>query len=682
MLARLKIGSRLGIAVLLPMLVAVGLAAYNLHAKWQTQAEMAKLGSLTDGVEKLSRFVHELQRERGTSAVVLGSKGAQLRAELGEQRKRTDDQQDAALASMKLIAAMAGQELKGAMRKADAAVAQLAARRSEIDALTIPAPNSFAYFTGTITDLLAVAGEVAKASAQSDVAAAIAGYVNLIHGKERAAQERGSAAGSIAAGKFEVRDYARVLGLAAAQEVNLNAFKASATPAQRGVIDQSLSGDAIDTVMKMRQTIASGGLTGDLKGLDSKSWFDASTVRIDRLKAIEDRIAADLRALAATIHAEATRALMTLGAVIVACLVISIALVSVMARSITRPIGQLCTSMGNLAAGDTVSAIPGLARRDEVGQMAAAVDVFKANAIERARLEAAAQESGRRAAQARRAELHKLADDFQNAVGSIINTVSSASSQLEAAAGTLTKTAETTQELSATVAAASEQASSNVQSVASAAEEMTSSVGEIGRQVQESARIAGDAVKQAEQTDARIGALSQAAGRIGDVVKIITAIAEQTNLLALNATIEAARAGDAGRGFAVVASEVKQLAAQTAKATDEIGTQIAGMQTATQESVAAIKTIMGTITRISEIAATIAAAVEEQGAATQEIARNVGEAAQGTQQVASNINDVNRGAGETGSASAQVLSSAQSLSSESSHLKSAVATFLATVRAA
>ena len=217
----------------------------------------------------------------------------------------------------------------------------------------------------------------------------------------------------------------------------------------------------------------------------------------------------------------------------------------------------------------------------------------------------AAQESGRRAAQARRAELHKLADDFQNAVGSIINTVSSASSQLEAAAGTLTKTAETTQELSATVAAASEQASSNVQSVASAAEEMTSSVGEIGRQVQESARIAGDAVKQAEQTDARIGALSQAAGRIGDVVKLITAIAEQTNLLALNATIEAARAGDAGRGFAVVASEVKQLAAQTAKATDEIGTQIAGMQTATQESVAAIKTIMGTITRISEIAATL-----------------------------------------------------------------------------
>jgi methyl-accepting chemotaxis protein len=200
--------------------------------------------------------------------------------------------------------------------------------------------------------------------------------------------------------------------------------------------------------------------------------------------------------------------------------------------------------------------------------------------------------------------------------------------------------------------------------------------------VSESARIATAAVQQAQQNDSRINQLSQAAGRIGDVVKLITAIAEQTNLLALNATIEAARAGEAGRGFAVVASEVKQLASQTAKATDEIGTQIAGMQAATQESVGAIKEISGTIGRISEIASTIAAAVEEQGAATQEIARNIGEAAKGTSQVASDIVEVNRGASETGSASAQVLASARSLAGESGHLKAEVAKFLSTVRAA
>jgi len=349
---------------------------------------------------------------------------------------------------------------------------------------------------------------------------------------------------------------------------------------------------------------------------------------------------------------------------------------------IARPIGRITESMGVLASGDTKSDIPFAARKDEIGSMAAAVQVFKDSMIRTRELEAEQKETEQRVAAQRKADMHRLADDFQAAVGQIVETVSSASTELESAAATLTKTAEVTQELSGTVAAASEQASANVQSVASATEEMTSSVNEISRQVQESAKISGEAVKQARDTDARINALSQAAGRIGDVVKLITAIAEQTNLLALNATIEAARAGEAGRGFAVVASEVKQLASQTAKATDEISTQIAGMQTATQESVAAIKEIGGTIARISEIASTIAAAVEEQGAATQEIARNVGEAAKGTAQVASNITDVNPGAGETGSASSQVLSSAQSLSSESNHLKAEVDKFLSTVRAA
>jgi methyl-accepting chemotaxis protein len=232
------------------------------------------------------------------------------------------------------------------------------------------------------------------------------------------------------------------------------------------------------------------------------------------------------------------------------------------------------------------------------------------------------------------------------------------------------------------VAAASEQASANVGAVASAAEEMSASVTEISRQVHDSSRIAGEAVKQAERTDIRINELLKAAGRIGDVVKLITAIAEQTNLLALNATIEAARAGESGRGFAVVASEVKALAAQTAKATEEIGTQITGMQAATQDSVGAIKEISTTITHIADIATTIAATVEEQGAATAEIARNVSEAAKGTAEVAEKITQVNRGASATGSASAQVLASARSLSNESGNLKTEVEKFLRTVRAA
>lgn len=350
--------------------------------------------------------------------------------------------------------------------------------------------------------------------------------------------------------------------------------------------------------------------------------------------------------------------------------------------AITRPVQRMTTEMTILAGGDTSVTISGVERLDEIGRMAAAVQVFKTNMIEVEQLKVEQQEAERRGAAQRKADMKKLADQFEAAVGEIVETVSSASTELEASASTLTATAGRAQEVTTVVAAASEEASTNVQSVASATEELSSSVNEISRQVQESARMAGNAVDQARKTNDQVEELSKAAARIGDVVELINTIAGQTNLLALNATIEAARAGEAGRGFAVVASEVKALAEQTAKATGEIGQHINGIQTATQVSVGAIKEISGTIEKLSEISATIASAVEEQGAATQEISRNVQQASQGTQQVSSNIVDVQRGASETGSASSQVLAAAQSLSSDSNRLKLEVDKFLSTVRAA
>ena len=352
-------------------------------------------------------------------------------------------------------------------------------------------------------------------------------------------------------------------------------------------------------------------------------------------------------------------------------------------RSVSRPLSAMTKAMRELANGNFDVRLPGLGRKDEIGEMALAVDQFKVKAAERAAQEAEIKRTEEeRAAAKRKAEMIQLAGLFEAAVGEIVNTVSSASSELEVAATSLTATAGHTQTLSGDAAAASEQASANVQSVAAATDELSSSVSEIARQVQQSSDIAREAVLQAEKTDSRISQLSQAAGRIGDVVELISAVAQQTNLLALNATIEAARAGEAGKGFAVVAQEVKALAAQTAKATEEIGTQIASMQAATQDSVAAIKDISSTINRISEISSSIAAAVEEQGGATEEISRNVQQAASGTTQVASNISQVNQGAAETGSASAQVLASARSLSGDGSRLKIEVEKFLATVRAA
>jgi methyl-accepting chemotaxis protein len=352
------------------------------------------------------------------------------------------------------------------------------------------------------------------------------------------------------------------------------------------------------------------------------------------------------------------------------------------AYSISRPIVATTKTMHTLASGDYDVEIPGLGRKDEIGQMAQSLTVFKDGLLEGQRTRLERIEQVRLAEAERQKMMVQIADQFQATIGGIVDSVSTASIGLQSAAGTLTGTAETTQQLSVHVARASEQASVNVQTVASATEELTASVREIARQVETSTAIAGKAATQAEETDVRVAKLSEAANRIGDFINMITAIASQTNLLALNATIEAARAGAAGKGFAVVAQEVKALAAQTATATEEISKQIAEIQSTTTDSASAMKEIGSTIGQIRSIAGTIAAAVEQQGAAVREIAVSIHEAAGGTAQVATNIGDVSKGAGATGSSAAEVLSSAQSLANESANLKTAVEQFLSTVRAA
>ena len=447
-----------------------------------------------------------------------------------------------------------------------------------------------------------------------------------------------------------------------------------------------------------------GALAVSLKAMDelvapfTKAFNDALTGTADIVKAYAavaavgnelDKLAATMsegatktqQATMATMTSETANMRLTVLATSGTALVVGIALAWAFGRGISRPVRRMTAAMKRLSAGDTAAEVPDANRKDEIGEMAAAVQVFKDNMLDAERLRAEQEAHKARSETERQQLMRDLADKFEASVGAVIEGVTSQAAELQTTAQTMAATSDEASRQVTAVASASEQASQNVSTVATATEELSSSVREISQQVAQSSRIIGEAVAQANATDEHVQGLANAAQTIGEVVQLISDIAGQTNLLALNATIEAARAGEAGRGFAVVASEVKSLANQTAKATDEISGQIAAIQQATKVSVQSIRTITETIGKVNENASAIASAVEQQGAATQEIARNVSQAAKGTADVNANIAGVSGAAQQTGKAAGTVLAFATQLTKSSETLKAHVGTFLREVRA-
>ena len=897
-----KIGVRIAAALALPVIGMIGYAGFVVLDQRQIAAGTAKVEQLADLAPQVSALVHELQKERGTSAGFIGSKGSpQFTERLTAQRELTEAvlvDVDAALA--RFPASQFSDELVGKIETARGLVAQLNVQRDNVSSLKSSVGDMAKYYTGTIANLINIVDEMAVLSTDAELTGAITAYINLLEAKERAGIERAMGANGFGRGEFAPAVHTRFAQLIAQQNAFLSNFDAFATPEQRAFFAETMSAPIVGEVERLRKIALASAYGGTTEGIQGGAWFDTITQKINLLKTVEDKVAADLQMRAAAIQgAAATRFQVALVVALILTAITGV-LVTVIIRGITGPVAQLTAGMGRLAKSDLEIKIVGQDRRDEIGAMARAVQVFKDNAVRLAKV-GDAQEllstlDGIGASQAMiefnpDGTIIKANDNFLNAlgyglgevqgqhhrmfcdkrygnsaeyeqfweqlrqgqfqagefmrltkdgreiwiqaaynpvvdrdgkvvkvvknavditerklesldlmatlegigtsqamiefqpdgtittanenflgavgyglseikgqhhrifcdpgyasskdyeqfwqtlrtgqfkagefkrftkngdeiwiqaaynpvmdregkvvkvvknavditpqkqaeqkmsdrVGDVVNLVSSAASELQSTAQSMTGTAELSAQQSQAVSAASEEATTNVQTVAAAADQMAKSIQEISGQVSQSSSIADRAVGEAEKTNLTVEGLAGAAQKIGEVVELISDIASQTNLLALNATIEAARAGDAGKGFAVVASEVKSLANQTAKATEEISAQINGMQEATTGTVDAIKGISNTIQEISEIANTIASAVEEQGAATQEIARNVQEAASGTQEVSSNIGQVNAAASETGQSAGEVLDAAKELAKHGETLRAEIDAFV------